>query len=183
MRARARAGGDASFRAGTYLDLVDSDLIMRSEDGAMLTVSAILWTLTGAVGAIDGLYFHLYKFRLYKRPESRLEHLAHTVRDILVPPMIWFAFGDSSIAPSLRLEVLIALIAADWLAAAWDVLLEKKSRVELGGMPHFEYFIHVAATGLHSAAEALAIAAWALAGPSATAPLSGPISAGARSMM
>ena len=34
--------------------------------------------LFAAVGAYDGLYLHLWKYRLYAREESRREHALHT---------------------------------------------------------------------------------------------------------
>jgi hypothetical protein len=123
----------------------------------------VLWVVTFAVGSADGLYYHLIKFRLHERSESRPEHLAHSFRALLLPPTIWVAFAATGLAPSARLGLLIALIALDWLVATWDVLLESKSRRGLGGLPHVEYFVHLAATASHSAAEAFAIASLVLA--------------------
>jgi len=128
---------------------------------ALLTASLVLWAAALAIGSVDGLYFHLWKFRIYRRPEARLEHLAHAGRALLVIPTLWAAFFPS--VPQ-RIPLILALIAGDWAIAIWDVFLERKSRVWAGGMPHFEYFIHVAATAFHSSAEAVTVTAWLVGG-------------------
>jgi hypothetical protein len=124
-----------------------------------LSLSVALWVLTFSVGAADGLYYHLHKLRLHVRPESRTEHIAHSLRAVLVVPTLWVTFIASGPSPTTRLYCLGALVAADWAVAAWDVFLERRSRQRLGGLPHLEYFVHVAATATHSAAEAFAVAA------------------------
>jgi hypothetical protein len=129
----------------------------------LLRISVVLWVATFAVGSVDGLYYHLIKLRLHERSESKTEHLAHSLRALLLPPTLWVAFAAAGMAPLARLGVLIALIAADWLVAMWDVILESKSRRGLGGLPHAEYFVHVSATATHSAAEAFVIASLVLA--------------------
>lgn len=130
----------------------------------LLSASAVLWALALAVGAIDGLYFHLWKYRLYARPESRAEHRAHLGRAFLLPPTLWFAFLAPGSATAQRLVPLVILIALDAGLGVWDVLLETASRRAIGGLLRSEYLIHVVATALHSGAEVLAVAAWALAG-------------------
>ena len=129
----------------------------------LLRISAVLWVVTFAVGAVDGLYYHLIKLRLHERAESRNEHVAHSFRALLLPPTLWVAFVATGLAPAGRLGLLLALIATDFGVAIWDVVLESKSRRALGGLPHVEYFVHVAATAAHSAAEAFVIAAVVLA--------------------
>lgn len=129
----------------------------------LLRISAVLWIVTFAVGAVDGLYYHLIKLRLHARADSRTEHVAHSLRAFLLPPTLWVAFVATGLAPAARLGLLLALIATDLAVAVWDVVLESKSRRALGGLPHVEYFVHVATTAAHSAAEAFAIAAVVLA--------------------
>ena len=41
------------------------------------TISVLLF---GIIGIIDGFYFHLWKFKLHKHPETRFEHWTHTIR-------------------------------------------------------------------------------------------------------
>jgi hypothetical protein len=85
---------------------------------SLLGMSAALWVVTFAVGSADALYYHLIKLRLYERPESRMEHVAHGIRALLLPPTIWIAFAATSFSPSARLSTLIIFIATDWLLAA-----------------------------------------------------------------
>jgi len=125
----------------------------------LLRISVVLWVATFAVGAVDGLYYHLIKLRLHQRAGSRTEHVAHSLRALLLPLTLWAAFVATDLAPAARLGLLLALIAADLGVAVWDVILESKSRRALGGLPHVEYFVHVAATAAHSAAEAFVVAA------------------------
>ena len=124
----------------------------------LLVASLALWGAALTIGAADGLYFHLWKFRLYARPASKVEHLTHTLRACLLGPMLWLGF----VAP--HLGAFIALVALDSAVVLTDVSLENHSRRELGGIPTAEYLVHVAATALHSGAVALAIAFWWTAG-------------------
>jgi hypothetical protein len=128
---------------------------------ALFTASLVFWALALLIGGIDGLYFHLWRFRLYAQPESRLEHLAHAARAVLVVPTLWVAFFADV---GSRIAVLLTLIGADLAVAIWDVFLERRSRTAMGGMPHFEYFVHVAVTALHSAAEAVTVSALLVTG-------------------
>ena len=113
------------------------------------------------VGAVDGLYFHLWKYRLYSRARSRREHVAHTGRALLLAPTLWLAFGALEVrALQFRIYALGSLIAIDGAIGIWDALIEQESRRDLGGLPRYEYLVHVIATAFHSSAEALAVVGW-----------------------
>lgn len=133
------------------------------EVNPLLWVSLSAWAAALAVGALDGLYFHLWKFRLYARPQSRTEHLTHTVRACLLGPLLWLAFVHP------RLELLVVLAGVDTAVVFADVWLENASRRDLGGIPRAEYVVHVVANTLHTAAMTLAIAVWWVS-PSAAVP-------------
>jgi hypothetical protein len=120
----------------------------------LLWLSLAAWAAALGVGALDGLYFHLWKFRLYARPQSRTEHLTHTVRACLLGPILWLAF----VAP--RLDLLVMLVAVDTVVVLADVWLETESRRDLGGIPRAEYVVHVVANTLHTGAMTLAMAVW-----------------------
>ena len=117
------------------------------------------------LGAIDGLYFHLHRYRLFALPESRGEHVLHTVRAFLVlPPLALLYLAD---AAGLCLWTAAAAIAVDQIMLALDLREEATSRRRFGGLEPAEYQIHVAANGLHGIALALALAsrptsAWSL---------------------
>ena len=126
--------------------------------GGLLSASAVLWILALAIGSADGLYFHLWKYRLHAQSQTRLEHLAHTARAVLLPAVLYLALLGTGIPIATRIGWLVALSAVDWAIGIWDALLEKRSRETLGGLPHHEYLVHLIATGVHSGAEVLSIA-------------------------
>jgi hypothetical protein len=117
------------------------------------------------LGAIDGVYFHLRRYRLFAFPESRGEHVLHTVRAFLVlPPLALLYLADAS---GLCLWTAAASIAVDQVMLALDLRTEATSRSRFGGLAPAEYQIHVVANGLHGIALALALAsrpvsAWSL---------------------
>jgi hypothetical protein len=137
--------------------------------------SFVLFNLLLFVGIADALYLHLWRFRLFAQPESRVEHALHTVRALLVPMTAWLLF----VAPRPALWAVIAVIGLDQVAMVLDVWVEPRSRRNLGGLPSNEYLIHIVAVSIHVAALALAfvgrfgaaaepfdarLASWALGG-------------------
>lgn len=96
------------------------------------------------IGAIDVLYFHIYKFRLYGRQESAAEQVTHLSRAALFLVMTAIVlFSDGS--PAARL-FLIGIFSLDLLNTVIDVILEKDSRENLGGLPSGEYLLHIVGT-------------------------------------
>lgn len=106
------------------------------------------------VAAVDGVYFHLGRFRLWAHAETRLEHAVHTARAVLMPPAIAALF-----LPGSGWRIAAMLVALDTAAAALDVAVEWESRSVFGGLPRGEYATHLVATALHVAACTLAFAA------------------------
>lgn len=131
----------------------------------LLLVSVVPLFAAFLLGAVDGLYFHLRRYRLFAFPESRREHVLHTVRAFLVlPPLALLYLAD---ATGLWLWTAAAAIAIDQLILALDLREEATSRRRFGGLGPVEYPIHVAANGCHGIALALALAsrpttAWSL---------------------
>ncbi len=124
-------------------------------DGLLLVSLVPLFGAFG-LGAIDGLYFHLRRYRLFAHPESRYEHALHTVRAILVlPPLTLLYLAD---AAGWYLWAAAACIALDQVALVLDLRAEATSRGRFGGLSAAEYQIHVGANGLHAVALALALA-------------------------
>ena len=119
----------------------------------LIWLSLALMIAFFGVAAVDGVYFHLWKFRLFAHPESRVEHARHTVRAILAPAIVWLLY----VAPPGPLLTVGVLIGLDQLAAVADVLIEPKSRKSHGGLPRTEFQAHVLATVAHLGALALAI--------------------------
>ena len=132
----------------------------------LLLISLIALLAALALGAIDGIYFHLKRYQLFAHTESRHEHALHTVRAFLImPPLALLYLAEPS---GLWLWAAAACIATDQIALALDVRAEATSRRRFGGLSAEEYQIHIAANGLHSVALALALAsrpvdAWSVA--------------------
>ncbi len=117
------------------------------------------WTLILFLGLsiFDGIYYHLWLFRLQEREDSKFEHATHTLRAVLFIPtlILIFLIGMSGVA----LWVAILVLLFDLVTEILDVLNERKSRETLGGLPSGEYLIHILLTTLRVAALTLAFAA------------------------
>ena len=133
----------------------------------LMTAATVLLMLFGVVAAVDGLYLHLWKYRLYARPESRREHKLHTAQGILFIPVIFFLFYQDFGGWALWAGVLF--LAAEQVVEILDVLDERDSRASLGGLSSTEYALHAVAITARTAAVALALAAKPLAAWSADA--------------
>ncbi|MBS2020446.1 MAG: hypothetical protein JST00_46745 [Deltaproteobacteria bacterium] len=96
------------------------------------------------IGAIDVVYYHLHRFRLFAREESVREEITHLVRQatFLVAAALLVA-GVRTRAVDVALVVLFAL---DFFTSAADVLSENDSRASLGGLPRGEYLLHFLGT-------------------------------------
>ncbi|ULT39100.1 hypothetical protein KRR40_29315 [Niabella defluvii] len=46
-------------------------------------ISTTLLVAYSLLALFDGVFLHLYKYRLYEHKESKFEHLTHTIRAIL----------------------------------------------------------------------------------------------------
>ncbi len=99
---------------------------------------------TSFLGAFDVIYFHLYKFRLFDRAESVGEEITHLLRAVLfliIGAVLTFSDGSP-----LARWIILGAFFLDLVNNAIDVLLEKRSRASVGGLPSAEYLIHILAT-------------------------------------
>jgi hypothetical protein len=132
-------------------------------DASAVALAAFL-----GLAAIDGLYLHIWRYRLHAREASRREHRLHTLTAILFAAtlpgiFLWETAG-------LALWAGVALIAADLAASVVDMLSERDSRADLGGLSSFEYVLHMLIMSARGAALALALggrpaSAWAFDAP------------------
>ncbi len=96
----------------------------------------------------DGFYLHIFRYRLHERAESKFEHLTHTIRSVLFPLILYFlCLGQSLTAISIG----ILFVVLDVLVLGVDAYVEKDSRVFMGGLPRWEYIIHLFVNGFHFA--------------------------------
>lgn len=134
----------------------------------LVTTGSVFLVLFLLVATIDGLYFHLWKYRLFARTESLYEHKLHTIRAFLFIPIVFFLFyADFG---GITLWAGIAFILLDLIVEMLDVFTENDSRTSLGGLTSLEYAAHVAATTFRVAAISFILAAkpasaWSLSSP------------------
>lgn len=135
----------------------------------MLIAAVVCFVLHALVAAIDGAYFHLYKYKLHTRPESIVEHFTHTLRaaTMVLSAILLFAIN----AGGLLLWAVFALIGIDLAVETWDVLIERRSRASIGGLSSAEYLTHAHAILLYAASYSLALAAKPPGAFSSEAPL------------
>jgi hypothetical protein len=117
------------------------------------------------VGAVDLFYFHIWKYKLHTRPESRYEHKLHMAFSFLMVPVAFLLYYKDFGGYTLWAAVffVVAALATEML----DVFSEGDSRASLGGLTTGEYSLHVAATILKVASfsfmfAAKPLAAWSL---------------------
>jgi hypothetical protein len=131
-------------------------------------VSLVFLVLFLIVATIDGLYFHLWKYKLFLRAESLYEHKLHTIRAFLFIPIVFFLFYANFGGIALWAGILFILL--DLAVEMLDVLNENESRASLGGLTSLEYLAHISATTFRIAAISLVLAAkpselWGLSAP------------------
>lgn len=112
----------------------------------------ILLSLFAALGVYDGFYLHIYKYRLYEHKESKGEHLTHTIRGIFFPLILYCCYLTSS--PEWFFAGLTILVL-DIIVTVMDAYMEKDSRSFMGGLPRWEYIIHLLVNGFHFASIAV----------------------------
>lgn len=104
-----------------------------------MRVPLLLLLAAGPVGALDVIYFHLWKFRLYARPQSAREQTVHLVRGLFVPSIVAVLLMGRPEGACFWLVA--ALFAADTINSLIDVLLEPASRAPVG-IPPAELALH-----------------------------------------
>lgn len=120
-------------------------------------MSVALLCLFTAVATWDGLYLHLWKYRLHLHPASRREHLLHTANAILFPLTLAPLFLADVAGGWLWLTA--ALHAVVLVIECVDTVIEPESRAALGGLSGVEACLHFLMSGLRWAYVALAFAA------------------------
>ena len=119
----------------------------------LLSAAAVLLSLFALAALVDAIWFHLFANRLFARPESRYEHLLHTIHAALFPVIIALLFLKPAFWPA------VVVIAIDFAVELLDVICERRSRASLGGLSTPEYVVHAIGIGSFAAGVALALAA------------------------
>jgi hypothetical protein len=107
------------------------------------------WTLLilcvlAPIGAMDVLYYHLYRFRLYSQPHSVAEQATHLVRQACFVLVV--AILSQGVSSSKADAVVLFLLGLDLVNSGIDVWLEPRSRAPFGGLPRGEYLLHFLGT-------------------------------------
>jgi hypothetical protein len=105
---------------------------------------------SGLVGGLDVIYFHIYRCRLFSRRASYREtiaHLAQSASFVLICSWVGEGFQSKS--------AVLSLFALHFTSVGADILLERASRIGIGGISVFEYVLHAA--GLTTICAALTV--------------------------
>ncbi len=116
-------------------------------------ISTILISVFAILAIIDGFYLHIFKYQLFNHKESKFEHLTHTIRAILFPLIVYFLFIIQNSLISFYLGILF--VALDIIVLGIDAFVEKDSRSFMGGLPRWEYILHLFVNGFHFASIAV----------------------------
>jgi hypothetical protein len=113
----------------------------------LLYLLAACLTLFGILGVIDGFYLHIWRFRLYEHADSHFEHFTHTLRAVLFPAIVFCLFIQPNVPGIYQLGLL--LVGADLAVLTVDAYVEKDSRAFMGGLPRWEYILHLFVNAFH----------------------------------
>ncbi|WCL48605.1 hypothetical protein [Leptospira sp. GIMC2001] len=115
-----------------------------------LEISSIFIGAYSMLAFVDGVYFHLWKYRLYAFEQSLYEHKLHTVRALLFPIMIFglYLYDIRGIA----FIIIFGLVIADLIVQFIDIWEERNARKNLGGLEPMEYLVHCILITLHTIA-------------------------------
>lgn len=134
----------------------------------LVTASFVFLQLFMVLGAVDLFYFHIWKYRLHTRPESRYEHKLHMVFAFTMAPLALLLYYQNFGGWALWAGAFF--VAAALGTELLDVFSENDSRASIGGLSTPEYALHVVLTILKVASFALLfgskpLAAWDLSSP------------------
>lgn len=118
-----------------------------------LLISSITLTAFAILAVIDGFYLHIFKYKLFEHQESKFEHFTHTLRAILFPLIVYFLFIMQNCTTCFYIG--ISLVAIDIAVLMVDAYVEKDSRAFMGGLPRWEYILHLFVNGFHFASIAV----------------------------
>lgn len=116
-------------------------------------ISSILVIFFALLALYDGFYLHIFKYQLHNHLESKKEHLTHTIRAVLFSAILYFLFLKQDCPTSFYIG--ITLVFADIIVLGIDAFMEAESRKFMGGLPRWEYILHLFANGFHFASIAV----------------------------
>lgn len=120
------------------------------------SAAAVLMLVFAGLAFFDGIYLHLWRYRLFAYADTRREHQLHTIRAWLFPLWIYLLFG---VHLQGWLLLAIAVAGLDLLMQAADMIEEGTARRRFGGLSSGEYVLHGALTAVHASGLTLALLA------------------------
>lgn len=117
--------------------------------------TAVFTVIYAMIAAIDGLWLHLWRYRLHVHAPA--EHAVHTLRSLLFPVIVLLLLMGWATGPWLWCGAAIA--AADLLLVARDAAMETRSRDFQRGLPAGEAALHTLLQALHAVVLTCAVAA------------------------
>jgi hypothetical protein len=118
-----------------------------------IIITTVLLLLFSVLALYDGLYLHILKYKLQNHSKSKTEHYTHTLRAVFFPLILYFLFLKQDCTASFIIGVTI--VTLDILVMAIDAFIEKDSREFMGGLPRWEYMLHLFVNGFHFASIAV----------------------------
>ena len=118
-----------------------------------IIITSILLILFSILALYDGFYLHIFKYKLHNQSESKTEHYTHTIRAVLFPAILYFLFLKQDYIMSFIIG--LTIVALDIFVMAVDAFIEKDSREFMGGLPRWEYILHLFVNGFHFASIAV----------------------------
>jgi hypothetical protein len=118
-----------------------------------IIITSILLILFSVLALYDGFYLHIFKYKLHNQSESKAEHYTHTIRAVFFPAILYFLFLKQDCTMSFIIG--LTIVALDILVMAVDAFIEKDSREFMGGLPRWEYILHLFVNGFHFASIAV----------------------------
>jgi hypothetical protein len=110
--------------------------------------ATLLLLLFSTLAIFDGLYLHILKYRLFEHEESKFEHFTHLLRAVIFPLILVLLYIR---ADETSFWVGTAFVLADLLILGIDAYAEGDSRAFMGGLPRWEYIVHLFVNGFHFA--------------------------------
>jgi len=134
----------------------------------LVILGFVFLNLFMVLGAVDLFYFHIWKYKLHTRPESRYEHTLHMAFAFLMVPVAYLLYYQNF--GGIALWAGVSFVAAALGTELLDVFSENDSRASIGGLSTAEYALHVLLTILKVASFAFIFAskpaaAWDLSSP------------------
>ena len=134
----------------------------------LVIIGFVFLNLFMVLGAVDLFYYHLWKYKLHTRPESRYEHKLHMIFAFLMVPIAMLLYYQN--LGGIALWIAVFFVVAALGTELDDVFSESDSRASLGGLSSGEYLLHVVLTILKVASFAFMFAskpaaAWDLSSP------------------